>query len=68
MTASEFVRMIRLRYAKKILTTTFLNINEISYEVGFQDPSYFRKCFKQQFGVSPIKYRNNPILGIFSNK
>jgi len=61
MTASEFVRMIRLRYAKKILTTTFLNINEISYEVGFQDPSYFRKCFKQQFGVSPTKYRNNPM-------
>ena len=60
MTASEFVRMIRLRYAKKILTNTFLNINEISYEVGFQDPSYFRKCFKQKFGVSPTKYRDNP--------
>lgn len=61
MTATEFVRTIRLRFAKKLLTTTFLNINEVSYEIGFQDPSYFRKCFKQQFGVSPTKYRDNPM-------
>jgi DNA-binding response OmpR family regulator len=59
MTATEFVRQIRLIKAARLLTTTFLNINEVSYEIGFQDPSYFRKCFKQMYGHNPSKYRTN---------
>ena len=60
MTATEFIRSIRLRRASKILKEDpFLNINEVSYEVGIQDPSYFRKCFKQRYGLSPRKYRTD---------
>ncbi|MEZ5038458.1 MAG: two-component regulator propeller domain-containing protein [Saprospiraceae bacterium] len=60
LTASEFVRNVRLRYAAKLLSNSFLNINEVSYEIGFQDPSYFRKCFKQMFGISPTQFRDKP--------
>lgn len=65
MTATEFIRSIRLRRASKILREEpFLNINEVSYEVGIQDPSYFRKCFKQRYGLSPGKFRTegDPLL------
>ena len=60
LTASEFVRNVRLRYAAKLLSNSFLNINEVSYEIGFQDPSYFRKCFKQMYGISPTQFRDKP--------
>jgi AraC-like DNA-binding protein len=33
-----------------------LNINQIAYEVGFNNPSYFSKCFTKQFGVPPKEY------------
>ncbi|SOE22898.1 Two component regulator propeller [Spirosomataceae bacterium TFI 002] len=60
MTASEFVRLVRLRYAANLLKNSLLNINEICYEIGFQDPNYYRKCFKKMFGVSPSEYKENP--------
>ena len=34
-----------------------LNISEIGFQVGIPEASYFNKCFKQYFGVSPSKYR-----------
>lgn len=60
MTATEFVRSIRLRTAAQLLKTSLMNMNEVCYEIGFQDPNYFRKCFKKMYGVSPSEYRNNP--------
>ncbi|MCP9767843.1 response regulator [Lacihabitans sp. LS3-19] len=60
MTASEFVRFVRLRYAANLLKNSLLNINEICYEIGFQDPNYYRKCFKKMYGVSPSEYKENP--------
>ena len=32
------------------------NVSEVSYKVGINDPFYFSKCFKQQFGVAPSVY------------
>ncbi|WP_044210521.1 helix-turn-helix domain-containing protein [Flammeovirga sp. OC4] len=53
----EFVRNIRFQRALELLKTSDLNISEIAYEVGFNDPQYFRRSFKKQFGQTPSQYR-----------
>ncbi len=57
-TVSEFVRLIRLKRATKLLKETSLTISEIMYKVGFNSSSYFTKCFKSYFGISPTEYLN----------
>jgi signal transduction histidine kinase/ligand-binding sensor domain-containing protein/DNA-binding response OmpR family regulator len=52
----EFIRMIRVKRSAQLLTQRVGNISEIAYMVGFSDLDYFRKCFKEQFGVTPSKY------------
>ncbi|MDP4276578.1 MAG: two-component regulator propeller domain-containing protein [Bacteroidota bacterium] len=52
----EFIRTIRLKRAAMLLKNSQLNVNEISYMVGFSSPKYFRKYFKDEFGVSPSHY------------
>jgi AraC-like DNA-binding protein len=49
---------VRLNRAKKLLTSTLLNINEISDHTGFESVYYFSKLFKKKNGVSPRSYRN----------
>jgi len=53
--ATEFVRNIRLKEAKKLLQNNIHQhtIAEISYQVGFNDPLYFSRCFRKYFGVPP---------------
>ena len=48
-----FIRTVRLQRAKELLQTTNKTISEIAYEVGFNDPSWFSKAFKEEFGFSP---------------
>lgn len=55
----EFIRIIRLKHAKHLLETTQLSISEIAYEVGFSSPSYFAKCYRDQYNVSPTELRRN---------
>jgi AraC-like DNA-binding protein len=57
MSAAKFMRMIRLKRAKQLLDNTDYTISEILYLVGFFNPSYFAKCFKQQFGITPTEYK-----------
>ncbi|MFB9056895.1 two-component regulator propeller domain-containing protein [Mariniflexile ostreae] len=52
----EFIRDFRLSAAAKFLEQNNYNVNEVSYKVGFQDVSYFRKCFKKKYGISSTKY------------
>ncbi len=54
--ASEFLRSQRLKLALKLLQEKKISISEVGYTVGFNDPSYFTKCFKQEFGSSPTEY------------
>ena len=56
MSPLEYVRLIRLKHAAELLLQGKYRINEISYIVGFNTPSYFSKCFYKQFGVLPNDY------------
>ena len=49
----ELLRTARLQKGRELLQTTGKNVSEIAYEVGFTAPSYFTKCFKDEFGISP---------------
>ncbi len=49
----ELLRTARLQKGRDLLQTTNKNISEVAYEVGFTAPSYFTKCFKDEFGISP---------------
>ncbi|MDP4195302.1 MAG: response regulator [Bacteroidota bacterium] len=49
----EFVFAIRLKRAAQLIKESGMTITEISYSVGFKDPSHFSKLFKKQFGVPP---------------
>ncbi len=48
-----FIRSIRLQYAKELLKNTNKTVSEIAYEVGFNDPSWFSRAFKEEFGYAP---------------
>ena len=52
----EFIRTLRLKRAAQLLLKSQLNVSEIAFQVGFNDPKYFRKHFKNEFGVIPSKY------------
>jgi CheY-like chemotaxis protein/AraC-like DNA-binding protein/nitrogen-specific signal transduction histidine kinase len=56
---NEFIRSIRLQQAKILLETAQLNISEIAYQVGFNDPAYFTRAFKKQYGRTPKSFINN---------
>ncbi len=60
-TPNEFIVSIRLAKAAELLLHEHdeLNISEIAYTVGFSTASYFSKCFKQHFGVTPTEYLIN---------
>jgi AraC-like DNA-binding protein len=48
-----FIRSVRLQRAKELILTTDRTISEISYDVGFNDPSWFSRVFKEEFGFAP---------------
>ena len=54
--ATEFIRSQRLKMAAKLLKENKITISEVSYTVGFNDSSYFAKCFKKEYGTSPTDY------------
>lgn len=54
--ASEFIRTIRLKRAAQLLEKGSNVVSQIGYETGFNDHSYFTKCFKKHFDVSPSEY------------
>lgn len=52
-TPVEIIREERLKRAKILLSDSSLSISEVAYKVGFSAPSYFTKCYKDYYGVSP---------------
>ncbi|HJV78643.1 MAG TPA: two-component regulator propeller domain-containing protein [Paludibacter sp.] len=55
-TPNELIQLIRLKKAAGYLVQKEYRINEIAYMVGFNNPSYFSKCFQKQFGVRPMDF------------
>ena len=56
LTASEFIRSQRLKLAAQLLKSSDINISQIGYTVGFNDHSYFAKCFKEAYKCTPTAY------------
>jgi len=57
---SECYRTIRLRRAAKLFEQNYGNVAQVAYEVGFNNLSYFAKCFKELFKVAPSDYSKSP--------
>ena len=55
-TTVEFIRMLRLSKAADLCRNSSLTISEIMYSVGFSNHSYFTKCFKEEYHVTPKEY------------
>ncbi len=58
-TPIEFIRIMRLKRAAQLLGKSQLTVSEIAYEVGFNDPRYFSRYFKTEFGILPSQYVNS---------
>ncbi|MBS1918596.1 MAG: helix-turn-helix domain-containing protein [Bacteroidetes bacterium] len=56
-TPVEFIRSIRLKRAAQLLEKSTLTISEIAYDVGFNNPKYFSKYFKEEYGMLPSAYQ-----------
>ena len=61
----EYVQALRVEEAKQLIETCDLPVDEIGQEVGYDDPSYFRRLFKRKAGLSPAAYRKT-FVGTFA--
>ena len=55
-TPKEYLRIRRLKRAAILLQSTDMSVSAVAFEVGINDPLYFSRCFKQQFGAAPSDY------------
>jgi transcriptional regulator GlxA family with amidase domain len=64
-TLIDYVQNIRVEEAKRLLETEDLSADEISMEVGYEDPAFFRRLFKRRTGLTMGEYRRmfRPVLG-----
>lgn len=56
----EFIRIIRLKRAAQLLQDPAQNVSDAAYAVGFNNPKYFSKYFKDEFGILPSKFAGSP--------
>lgn len=56
-TPSEYLRAKRIKRAEKLIHSDELNISEIAYTVGFNNPRYFSKYFQEAYGLTPSQYK-----------
>ena len=57
--ATQYIRSIRLNKAQELLKETPFPVSQIALDVGFSDPGFFSRVFKERFGMSPSHFRNN---------
>ena len=53
LSVSQYIRKIRLNRATELLKEEDFNVSEVAYKVGFSSPSYFIKCYREEYGYSP---------------
>ena len=61
LSASEFIKNIRLQKAAKLLKETDQTVSEVAYLVGYSDPNYFSKSFKEKYHVSPSLFKTSSV-------
>jgi two-component system response regulator YesN len=57
MTCTDHIALERIRVAKRLLTRNDLLVKEVAYRVGFENPNYFSRRFKEMEGRTPTSYR-----------
>ncbi|HDR52116.1 MAG TPA: AraC family transcriptional regulator, partial [Mariniphaga anaerophila] len=55
----ELIRVLKLQKAYNLLSKKNNTVKEVCYQTGFNNLSYFIKCFREQFGVTPASFRDN---------
>lgn len=53
----DYLQNLRIEEAKRLLETTDRPVDEIGFQIGYEDPSFFRRLFKRRTGVAPAQYR-----------
>ena len=66
-TPAKYLKILRMRHAATLLTTTFLSVKEIVRRVGLADDSHFVRDFKRLYGRTPSEYRHSAFLSADSN-
>ena len=56
MSANDFINVYRLKKAKELLQSSNLQVSEIAYTTGFNDPKYFSRIFKKYYKCSPSEF------------
>jgi transcriptional regulator GlxA family with amidase domain len=56
LSGTEFIRQVRLKRALQLLESGYYNVSEVAWKVGFNDPAYFSRCFKKEFGKAPQEF------------
>jgi AraC-like DNA-binding protein len=59
LTPGKLIHSFRIEIALQLLLNNSLNISEVAYRAGFNDPRYFSRCFKNEVGLSPKEYRES---------
>ncbi len=59
-TPNDMIKNIRIKYAAEMLAKGVYTVSEVAYSIGFSDLSYFGKCFKKAYGVSPTEFKEQP--------
>ena len=57
LTPSDYIRNVRLEFAQQLLQNSDLPIGIVAQQVGFNSQSYFARCFKTRYSLSPKQYR-----------
>lgn len=61
LSATDFITLYKLKKAIGLLESGMANISEIAFQVGFNDPKYFSRLFRRQFGMTPSEYQRSKV-------
>ena len=59
LTPNEFIENVKFNFSLKLFQESDLSIKEIAYSSGFNDPKYFTRRFKKEYGITPKAYKNS---------
>lgn len=64
LTPMLYIKVMRLEKSKHLIRNFDIDIHEIAASCGFVDTNYFQRCFKEQYGISPVTYRKRQLTNI----